>query len=140
MCWRVFGGKKTPSKLTLKTKWYRSCGCCHNSWSCEQLKERVTDKYFEKKIRIWTQINPSVTGKVCYHYNNWVTGVYMVCKFYGNSRGKTSQIEWLLESNLRSFGCFKCSLVSWLSLNTSWKRNLLTRIGWVLQSQVAFKS
>ena len=26
-----FGGRKPSSKLTLKTKWYHSCGCCDNS-------------------------------------------------------------------------------------------------------------
>ena len=47
----IFGGSKPSSKLTLKTKWYHSCGCCDDSRSCEQLKKRVTDKYFEKKVR-----------------------------------------------------------------------------------------
>ena len=49
-----FGRSKPSSKLTLKTKWYYSCGCCDNSWSCEQLEKRVTDKYFEKKVRLIT--------------------------------------------------------------------------------------
>ena len=69
----------------------------------EQLKKRVNDKYFEKKLDLEPQ-SPSVTGKVCYHYNSWVTGVYMADIFDRNSRGKASQIEWLFESNLRSFG------------------------------------
>ena len=45
------------------------------------MKKRVADKFFEKKL---------VTGNVCYHYNTWVTGVYM-STFY---RKKPSQIEW----------------------------------------------
>ena len=49
-----FGKSKPSSKLTLKAKWYYSCGCCDNSWSCEQLVKRVTDKYFEKKVRLIT--------------------------------------------------------------------------------------
>ena len=47
---KFFGGSKPSSKLTLKTKWCHSCGCCDDSRSCEQLKKHVTDKYFEKKI------------------------------------------------------------------------------------------
>ena len=42
-----FGGRKH-----LKTIWYHSCGCCDDSRSCEQLKKHVTDKYFEKKVRL----------------------------------------------------------------------------------------
>ena len=45
---KVFGGSKPSSKLILKTKWYHS----DDSRSCEQLKKRVTDKYFEKKVRV----------------------------------------------------------------------------------------
>ena len=51
-CKKSFGGRKPSSKLTLKTKWYHGCGCCNDSQSCEQLKKRVTDKYFEKKDRL----------------------------------------------------------------------------------------
>ena len=114
-----FGWRKPSSKLTLKAKWYQSCGCCDGDLrSCAQLKKRVTDKYFEP-------ISPSLTGNVCYHYNSWVTGVHIACLFHRNSGGKTSQIVWLFESNLRSFGCFKCSTAFWLwlSLNLSCKGN-----------------
>ena len=34
----TFGRSKASSKLTLKTKWYHSCGCCDSSLICEQLK------------------------------------------------------------------------------------------------------
>ena len=48
---KTFGGSKPFSKLTLKIKWYHSCGCCDNSPSFEQLKKcHVTDKYFEKRL------------------------------------------------------------------------------------------
>ena len=47
---KFFGGNKPSSKLTLKVKWYHSCGCCDDSWSFEQLKKHVKDKYFEKKL------------------------------------------------------------------------------------------
>ena len=47
---KVFGESKPPSKWTMKTKWYQSCGCCDDSRSCEQVKKPVTDKYFEKKL------------------------------------------------------------------------------------------
>ena len=47
---KILGRSKPTSKLTLKTKWYHICGCCDDSRSCEQLKNCVTDKYFEKKL------------------------------------------------------------------------------------------
>ena len=31
-------------------KWYHSCGCSDDSQNCEQLKKRVTGKYFGKKL------------------------------------------------------------------------------------------
>ena len=40
---KILGVSKSSSRLTLKTKWCHSCGCC------EQFKKRVIDKYFEKK-------------------------------------------------------------------------------------------
>ena len=40
---KKFGGSKPSSKLTLKTKWYHSCGCCDDSRSCEHLKKLVTN-------------------------------------------------------------------------------------------------
>ena len=132
---KVFGGSKPSLKLNLKTKWHHSCSCCNDSWSCEQLKKRVTDKYFLKKLHL-EPLSPSVTGNVCYHYKTWVTGVFMVYMFDRNSAGKTSQIEWLFESNLRSSGYFKCSAVLWLLLDPSCNGNLLTKVGWVLQAQI----
>ena len=53
-----------------------------------------------------------------------------------DSRGKTSQTEWLFESNLKSFGYFKCSTVLWLLLDPRCKGNMLTRVGWALQAQI----
>ena len=46
---KIFGRSKPSQKLTLKTKWYHSCGCCNDSRSCEQLKKRGTDKDILKK-------------------------------------------------------------------------------------------
>ena len=60
-------------------------------------------------------------------------GVYMAYMF---DISRTSHIVWLFESNLRSFGYFKCSTVLWLPLDPSCKYNLLTRAGWVLQTQI----
>ena len=91
-CKKVFDGRKLSSKLTLKTKWYHSFGCCDGFWSCEQLKKHVTDKYFEKNLGFEPGLS-SVTGKVCYHWNSWVTGVYIADMFDGNSVWKTTQIE-----------------------------------------------
>ena len=148
--WKVFGGRRTSSKLTLKTKWYNSCGYCDNSRSCEQLKRHVTDKYFEKKLGF--EPESPVTGKVGYHYNSWVTGVCMACIFYWNSGGETSQIEWLSESNLKSFGCFMCSTAFWVLLNQrqlTYKNwfgtsgpdcHLTPKIGHLQKMGVAFKS
>ena len=53
---KILGGRKPSLKLTLKTKWYRSYGCCDDSRSCEQLKKHITGKYFEIKVRLWTRI------------------------------------------------------------------------------------
>ena len=47
---KIFSGRKSSSKLTLKTKWYHSCGCYDDSKCFEQLKMRATDRYFEKKL------------------------------------------------------------------------------------------
>ena len=57
-------------------------------------KKPVTDKYFEKKLGFEPK-SSSVTGKVCYHYNSWLTGVvYMAYMFDRNSERKTPQTEW----------------------------------------------
>ena len=128
------GRRKPSSKLNLETKWYHSCGYSDDSQSCEQLKKCVTDESFEKKLDFEPEFS-SITGNVCYHYNNWVTGVYMACIFHRNSGEKASQIEWLFESNLKSFGYFKCSTALWLPLNPSCKGNLLARVWWALQPQ-----
>ena len=42
---KIFGGSKPSWKLTLKTKWYHSCGCYDDTRSCEQ-------NYFEKSQRL----------------------------------------------------------------------------------------
>ena len=135
MAAKNFRWKEPSSKLTLKTKCYQSCGCCDNSRSCEQLKKRVADKYFEKKLNFEPK-SPSITGKVCYHYNSWVTGVHRTCLFHINSGGKISQTKLLFEWNLRSFGHFKCSTALGLPLNPSYIGNLLTRVGWALQAEI----
>ena len=107
---------------------YHGCGCCVDSWCCEQLRKRVTDTYFEKKLDFEPE-SPSITGKVFYHYNSWVTGVYMACMLLRNWRGKTSQIERLFESNLGSFGYFNYSTAVCLSLDPNCKGNSLTWVG-----------
>ena len=84
-----------------------SYGCYDDSRSCDQLKNGVTDKYIKKRLDFEPVSFPF--RKCSYNCNTWVTGVYMAYMFEWNSGGKTSLIEWLLESNLRSFGYFKCS-------------------------------
>ena len=49
--------------------------------------KRVTDKFFEKKLDFPPEPF-SVTGKVFYHYNSWVTGVYMACMLSENAEEK----------------------------------------------------
>ena len=107
-----------------------SCGCCDDPQSCEQLKKRVTNKYFEKNLDFECE-SPSVKGKMCYHYSSWAsTNVYMTYFFDRNSEGKTSQNEWLFELNLRSFAYSKCSTVLWRPLDPpAAKATLLTRAG-----------
>ena len=73
--WKVFGGRRPSSKLTLKTKWYNSCGYCDNSRSCEQLKRHVTDKYFEKNWALNLNLQ-KYQGPFCqkfkeHHMDNW---------------------------------------------------------------------
>ena len=64
----------------------------------------------------------SVTGKVCYRYNSWVTGVYIAYAWQKFRRKNLSYwvIIWI---NLRSFGCFNCSTALWLPLDPSCKGN-----------------
>ena len=81
---KYFGGSKPSSKLTLKTKWYHSCGCSDDSQSCEKLK--MCYRYvFWKKVRLWTLIT------FCYrkcmlplqYFNDWcLNGVYVWQKFW----------------------------------------------------------
>ena len=70
---KIFGGS------------YHSYGCCDDSWSCDQLNKWVTDKYFEKKVRLWTLIT--------FHYrkcmlllqflSDWcLHGIYLWQKFW----------------------------------------------------------
>ena len=89
---KMFGGSKYSSELTLITKWYYSFGCCHDSLSCKQLKKCVTDKYLRKKVRHWTLFT-FVTENLCYHYNTWVTGVYMMYMFDRNFGGKNLEMS-----------------------------------------------
>ena len=70
-------------------------------------------------VKTGEAFSPFLTGKLCYHCNAWITGVYMAYMFDRNSGGKTSQIEWLFELNLRSFSYFKCSTALWLWLGAS---------------------
>ena len=44
---------------------------------------------------------PSVKGNVCYHYNTWVTGIYVVYMFDKKTEEKTSQSEWFSLSALQ---------------------------------------
>ena len=193
---KYFGGIKPPSKLTLKTNWYHSCGCCDDSRSWEQLKKRVTDKYLEKKVWLWSLITfhyrkssviwekvesqnggnkntkhathqgvknvrfsenvacfvfllPPFWDSTFSHITDemyvtitileWLV-IYMAFMFDRNSGGKTWQIKWLFESNVRSFGYIECSTVLSLLLDPSCKGNSLTRVSWVLQAQTVIWS
>ena len=83
---KYFDGSKPSSKLSLKTKWYRSCGSWDDSRSCEQLKNYVTDKYFEKKVRFWTLITFRYMKCMLplQYLNDWclLPGVYVWQKFW----------------------------------------------------------
>ena len=101
-----FRRSKPSPKLSLKTKWYHGCGCCVDSQNCEKLKKHVTDKYL---IRPWTLII------FFYYCNAWMTGVYIPYMCDRNFVGKkTSQTEWLFESNLRYCGYFECTPALWI--------------------------
>ena len=45
-----------PQSWPWKQNRNHSCGCYDDSQNCEQMKKHVTDKYFEKKVRLWTLI------------------------------------------------------------------------------------
>ena len=127
---KTFGGSKPSSKLSSKTKWYHSYSCYDNSQSCKQLKKCVTDNYFEKKLGFELQ-SPSVSENVCYYYNTWVTGIYMV--YMVGRRGKTPQIEWLFESNFRPCGHSSSDLQIFPFFSgPKVQRQLPTRVSWVL--------
>ena len=62
--WMSASDKETLKKILVEANplqswpWKQngtSCGCCNDSRSYEQLKKRVTDKYFEKKVK---SLNP----------------------------------------------------------------------------------
>ena len=75
--------EKTLLKIDFKTKLIHSCSFCNDSGNYKQIKKRVTDKYFEKKLDFEPKLS-SVTGKVCYHYNTWMTGANMAYMFDRN--------------------------------------------------------
>ena len=91
--------------------------------------------FFLKKIRLWTLI--------AFRYRNCMLPLQYLSDWYLHgvyfdriSRGKTSQIERLFETNLKSCGYFKCSTALWLLLDLSSKGNSLTIVGWAFQAQV----
>ena len=91
--------------------------------------------FFFLKIRLWTLI--------AFRYRNCMLPLQYLSDWYLHgvyfdriSRGKTSQIERLFETNLKSCGYFKCSTALWLLLDLSSKGNSLTIVGWAFQAQV----
>ena len=54
--------------------------------------EEACYRYFEKKVDFEPE-SPSVTGKVCYHYNSWVTGIYMAFIFHKRLSGWLSHLR-----------------------------------------------
>ena len=38
---KSFGGSNLSLNLSLKTKWYHTCGCCDDSQNREQLKKQI---------------------------------------------------------------------------------------------------
>ena len=78
----------------------------------------VAGKYFDKKkVCLWTLITFS----------------YRICVTITILEQLASQIEWSYESNLWSFGYFKCSRMFWFLLDPSCKGNSLTK-SWLVDS------
>ena len=126
---------KPSSKMTLKKKWYHGCGCCDDSWNCGQLKKHATDKYFENSETVNLTYLPLqkkyITITIVERLvSTWTTSLTEILE----ETHLRLSIEWF-ESNLRSFGYFKCSTALWLPPDPSCKGNLLTRAGWSLQAQ-----
>ena len=112
-------GSKPSSRLTLKTRWCRNCGCCDDPWSWDNWRILFRINIFLKRLD-FTPKSPFLTGNVCYYYNTWVTGVYMTYMFDRNSGGKISNwiIIWI---NLKTFSYFKSPTVLWHFLDPSYK-------------------
>ena len=80
---KMFGGRKLSSKVDLENKMLRTVVAAViildivNNW------RSVLQIHFEKKKLDFEPESPSVTGKVCYHYNSdWcLHGVYISHKF-----------------------------------------------------------
>ena len=112
------------SKLTLKIKWYLSCGCYDDSRSCKKLKKRVTDKYFEKKATLWTLITFRYRKYMLplQHLSDWcLHGVYVWQKF--RRKNISSWVIIWIKLKVLCFGYFKSSTALWLPLDPSCKRN-----------------
>ena len=103
---KLFGKCKPSSKLTLKTKWYHSCGCSDDFRSWEQKKKHAADKYFEKKSYT---LNP-------YHFQlqemyviitilEWLVSTWCICL-----------TEILEEKHLKIIIWIKCMVLWLLSL------------------------
>ena len=127
----LFGRSKPSPKLSLKTKWYHSCGCCDDSRSCEQLKKRVTDKYL---IRLWTLIT------FCYrkcmlllqYLSDWCLHTVQVWQKFWRKNIANWVIIWIKFKVLWLLWVLYSALAS--TLDGSCKGNSITRVDCVLQA------
>ena len=96
----------------------------------------VFSKNILKKVGLWSLIT-FCYGNIYSPYNTWVAGVYMAYIFVRNSWRKPSQIDWLFESNLKSFSYFECSTALWILLDPAAKAACLEELaGCLLQAQI----
>ena len=128
-------GSKPSSRLTLKTRWCRNCGCCDDPWSWDNGRILFRINIFLKKLD-FTPKSPSLTGNVCYYYNTWVTGLVSIWHICLTEIPEEKIANWIIIwINLRTFSYFKSPTVLWLFLDPSDKGSLPTRVGLVLQAQ-----
>ena len=88
---KFFGGTKPSSKLTLQAKCHHSCVWCDDSWSCEQLKKHVADKYFEKKLEFEPK---SLSVILCSDTASQImsfSGEYFLCDYGGQLKTVVEQ-------------------------------------------------
>ena len=105
------------------------CGFSDDSRSCEQLKKHVTDKYFEKKLRLGTLITFCYRKYMLVTILEWLVSTWCTCltKILEEKRLKLSNYLNQIWGHLATLSALQCFLF--------FGPKLQRKIGWVLQTQ-----